>query len=48
MEDKEEFVEDLKTRNDPIEQWPINKLKKEAQDDSGKGQVQERDDIGID
>ncbi len=50
MEDKEnykEFVEELKTRNDPIEQWPINKLKKEAGSDSDRGQAQERDELGI-
>lgn len=48
MEDEREyFEEELKSNNDPIEQWPIQKLKKEAGGDSGKGQVQERDDIGI-
>lgn len=48
MEDKEEFVDELKLKNDPIEEWPLNKLKKEAEGDSGMGKSQERDDIGID
>lgn len=48
MDEKEQFVDDLKSRNDPIENWPIKKLKKAAEDDSGMGQAQERDDIGID
>lgn len=49
MEDneKEVFEEELKTKNDPVEQWPINKLKKEVQGDAGKGQVKEKDNIGI-
>ena len=49
MEDKEKefFVDELKTKNDPIEQWPIKKLKKEAEDDGGQGQQQVRDDLGI-
>lgn len=48
MEDeKKDFQDDLKSRNDPIEQWPINKLKKEASGDDGMGQSQERDEIGI-
>lgn len=48
MEDeKEVFEEELKTKNDPIENWPTKKLKKEAEDDSGMGQAQERDDLGI-
>ena len=39
MEDneKEQFEED----------WPTAKLKKEAEDDSGKGQSIQRDDLGI-
>lgn len=48
MDEKEQFVDDLKSRNDPIENWPVNKLKKEAGNESGKGQTIERDDIGID
>ena len=50
MEDKEnkkEFVDELKTMNDPIENWPLKKLKKEAEGVSGMGQAQERDEIGI-
>ena len=48
MEDeKQEFQEELKAHNDPIENWPLNKLKKEASDDEGMGQAQERDEIGI-
>lgn len=50
MEDKEnyeEFVDELKTRNDPVENWPINKLKKEAGDEAGQGQSKEKDDLGI-
>jgi len=48
MDEKEQFVDDLKSRNDPIENWPVNKLKKEAGNDAGKGQTIERGDIGID
>lgn len=48
MEDEKEFFkEELKSKNDPIEQWPVNKLKKEAGNDSEMGQSQERDEIGI-
>ena len=48
MEDeKQEFQDELQTHNDPIENWPIQKLKKEAEGDMGKGQTIERDDIGI-
>lgn len=49
MEDneREQFGEDLKSRNDPIENWPTAKLKKEAGDDSGKGKSIQRDDLGI-
>lgn len=49
MEDneKKQFEEDLKSRNDPIENWPTAKLKKEAEDDSGQGQSIQRDDLGI-
>ena len=48
MEDeKQEFQEELQNHNDPIENWTIQKLKKEAEDDGGIGQAQERDDIGI-
>ena len=48
MEDeKQEFQEELQNHNDPIENWPIQKLKKEAEDDGGMGQAQERDEIGI-
>lgn len=48
MEDeKQEFQEELKAHNDPIENWPLNKLKKEASDDEGMGQAQERDELGI-
>lgn len=50
MDDKEnyqEFVDELKTKNDPIEQWPTSKLKKESEDDSGQGQTKGRDDLGI-
>ena len=48
MEDeKQEFQDELQSHNDPIENWPIQKLKKEAEDDGGMGQAQERDDIGI-
>ena len=45
-DEKKYFQEDLKSRNDPIEQWPIKKLKKEASDDSGMGQAQERVYLG--
>lgn len=49
MEDeKKEFQDELQAHNDPIENWPIQKLKKEAEGDMGKGQTIERDDIGID
>ena len=56
MEDeKQEFQDELQSHNDPIENWPIQKLKKEAEGDMGKGQTidggmgqaQERDEIGI-
>lgn len=50
MEDKEnkqDYVDELKEMNDPIENWPIKKLKKEAEDDSGADQQQVRDDLGI-
>ena len=48
MEDeKQEFQEELKAHNDPIENWPLNKLTKEASDDEGMGQAQERDELGI-
>lgn len=48
MEDeKQEFQDELQSHNDPVENWPIQKLKKEAEDDGGIGQAQERDDIGI-
>ena len=48
MEDeKQEFQEELKAHNDPIENWPVQKLKKEASDDEGMGQAQERDELGI-
>ena len=47
MDDKEEFIDELHDKNDPVEQWPIKKLKKESEDDSGMGQAQERDDLGI-
>lgn len=48
MDEKDVFVDDLKSRNDPVDKWSIGKLKKEAEDDSGKGQSIDRDDIGID
>ena len=48
MDEKEQFVDYLKSRNDTIEILPVNKLIKESGNDSGKGQTIERDDIGID
>ncbi len=47
MDDKEEFVDELHEKNDPVEQWPTQKLKKEVQEGSEKGQIKERDDLGI-
>lgn len=50
MEDKEKqyFDEEMKSKIDPIENWPIKKLKKEAEDDGqGNDQSLVIDDIGI-
>ncbi len=45
---REDFIDEMKSKNDPIEGWSIKRLKKEAEDDSGKGESLERDDLGID
>ena len=47
-DDREEYIEELQSQNDPIEQWPTNKLKKEANSgDDGMDQNIVIDDIGI-
>lgn len=46
-EERQDFIDEIKSKNDPIEEWPIKKLKKEAEDDSGKGETLQRDDLGI-
>ena len=45
--EREDFIDEIKSKNDPIEEWPTKKLKKEVEGDSGKGQKKERDDLGI-
>lgn len=47
MDEKEIFQEELRSKNDPVENWPLNKLKKEAGEGSEMGQTQERDELGI-
>ena len=46
-ENNKEFIDELKTKNDPVENWPLKKLKKEAEGGSDKENTIERDDIGI-
>lgn len=46
-DEKQAFQEDLISRNDPVEGWSTKRLKKEVEGNSGVGQAQERDDLGI-
>ncbi len=47
-DEREEYIEELQSQNDPIEQWPLKKLKKEADSgDDGMDQNKVIDDIGI-
>lgn len=45
---RKDFIDEIKSKNDPIEEWSTKRLKKEAEDDSGKGESLERDELGID
>ncbi len=47
-DERQDYIDELQSQNDPIEQWPLNKLKKEA---NGGGSDKDPnltiDDIGI-
>lgn len=45
---RKDFIDELKSKNDPIEGWNTERLKNEVTNDREKGKSQERDDLGID
>lgn len=46
-EEHQDLIDEVKSLRDPIEEWPLNKLKKEANGGDDKGQNQVIDDLGI-
>ena len=47
-EEHQDFIDEVKSLRDPIEEWPLKKLKKEANSgDDGMDQNLVIDDIGI-
>lgn len=46
-DDRKEYIDQLKSEIDPIEEWPLAKLKKAVQED-GSENTQSRDDIELD
>lgn len=47
-DEHQDLIDEISALNDPIEEWPLKKLKKEADSsDDDKGQNQVIDDIGI-
>ena len=46
-DEHQDFIDEVSSLRDPIEQWSLSKLKKESEGSDEKGQNKVIDDIGI-